>query len=236
VTTPLSGAGEPQSRKQRARADRQRARDELAATSLLRSVRPTSASGAAVVMLTTLAVLWLVVGLNAAVGHRLLRFGIKPRQFDGLGGIVVSPFLHTNAAHLLANSIPLAVLGWLMLTSGLRYFFLVTGAVLLAAGLIDWLVGPSDEVIVGASGVIFGWFGYVLARAFFARSLKWIAIAIAVAAVFSSMFTGMLPKINSNVFWGGHVAGFVVGVAVAALLHRKRPPRAGKPAGARPRT
>lgn len=178
-------------------------------------------------MMTTLAVLWTIVLINAVLDHRLLRFGIRPRQLDGLWGIVAAPFLHTNAGHLLANSIPLTVLGWLMLTSGLRYFAIVTAAVVLAAGLIDWATGPSHSIIVGASGLIFGWFGYVLARAWFARSLKWIVVAVAVAAVFSSMFTGLLPRIGGNVYWGGHVAGFVVGIFVAAVLHRRpgRKPR-----------
>jgi membrane associated rhomboid family serine protease len=173
----------------------------------------------------------VIVIVNAVLGHRLLRFGIKPRRMDGLDGIVLSPFLHANAAHLAANSVPLVVLAFLLLISGLRYFLIVTAAVMLAAGVIDWAAGPSDSVIVGASGVIFGWFGYLLARAFFARSLKWIAVAVAVGAVFSSLFSGMLPHLDSTVFWGGHVSGFVVGVLCAAALHRRRTPRRfGRPA------
>jgi membrane associated rhomboid family serine protease len=210
---------------------RKKQRAELANTSLVKSLKPTTASGAAVTILATLAVLWIVLAINALLDHRLLRFGIKPRRLDGLPGIALSPFLHANLGHLVANSIPFAVLGWLMLTGGLRSFVWVTTAVVFVAGGIDWSLGPSNSVIVGASGVIFGWLGYLLARAWFGRSVKWIAIAVAVIAVFSSMLGGLLPRLGGNVFWGGHVAGFVVGVAIAALLHRKPKRRVAKPAG-----
>jgi membrane associated rhomboid family serine protease len=205
-----------------AKSRRRRRQDELIASDPLQSLRkPSSASGAVAIMLGVLAVMWLIVIVNAFLDHRLLRFGIKPREVDGLPGVVLSPFLHANAGHLLANTLPFAVLGWLMLISGLRYFTIVTLSVVVVAGLIDWATGPSGTVIVGASGIIFGWLGYLLGRAWFGRQLKWIAIAVAVAAGFSSMFAGLLPKLHSNVFWGGHVAGFLVGVLIAAILHRR---------------
>ena len=213
------------------RAERKRRqRDELAGTSLFKGLKPSTATGAGVISASLLGLLWAVVIVNALLDHRLLRFGIKPRRLDGLDGIVLSPFLHASAAHLVANSVPFLVLAFLMLISGLRYFLIVTAAVVLAAGFVDWAAGPSGAVIVGASGVIFGWFGYLLARAFFARSLKWIGVAVAVGAVFSSLFSGMLPHLDSNVFWGGHVSGFVVGVLTAAALHRRRQPPVDPPA------
>jgi membrane associated rhomboid family serine protease len=210
------------------RARQKQRRDELASASLIRGLKPGTAVGAAVYVGTLLALLWLMVAINALSDHRLLRFGIRPRQVDGLLGIVVSPFLHANAGHLAANSIPFAVLAWLLLISGVREFAIVSAVVVVAAGGIDWLVGPADTVIVGASGVIFGWFGYLLARAWFSRSLKWIAVAVAVGAVFSSLFSGLLPTVQGNVFWGGHVAGFVVGILIAAVLH-SRPKRIKQP-------
>jgi membrane associated rhomboid family serine protease len=215
----------PPGRPRPAEARRAR-RDELAGRSLLGAYRPSSSSGAAVTVAALLALLWLVVAVNAIDDHRLLRFGIKPREPGGLTGIVASPFLHANAGHLLANTVPFAVLGWLMLIAGLRYFAIVSALVLLVGGLVDWSLGPSHAVIVGASGLVYGWLGYLLARAWFGRRLKWIAIAVAVALVFSSSFAGLLPRLHTNVFWGGHLAGFAVGVAVAALLHRRRRDRA----------
>jgi membrane associated rhomboid family serine protease len=220
VSTPLPG--KPPQRLTR----KQQRRDELINTSLLRVLKPTSASGAVVVMTITLALLWVLVGIDSVLDHPLLRLGIKPRQVSGLPGIVLAPFLHASAGQLAALTIPLAVLGWLMLTSGLRNLSLVTAAVGLAGGLIGWLTGPADAVIVGASGIVLGWLGYLLARAIFGRKVLWIAVGVAVATVFSGLFNGLLPIAHHHEFWGSQLASFAVGVLLGATLHRRRPRRA----------
>ncbi|MEO6700524.1 MAG: rhomboid family intramembrane serine protease, partial [Jatrophihabitantaceae bacterium] len=212
----------------RPRTRAQQRRHELAHTSLRHAMRPASPSGAIVVMTLVLIVLWLVLGVDAALDHRWLRLGIKPRELGGLDGIVLTPVLHASAGQLAANSLPLAVFGWIMLVSGLRTFAVVTVPVWLVSGLVGWLAGPSHAVILGASGVIFGWLGYVLARAWFSRKVAWIATAVAVLAVFSGMLSGLLPRLHSNTFWGSQLAGFLAGVLVGAVLHRKRK---GRPAG-----
>ncbi|UQX89597.1 rhomboid family intramembrane serine protease [Jatrophihabitans telluris] len=204
---------------------RQQRRHELANTSMLSGLRGDGPITAVMVVVTAWVVLVVVAIVNAVLHHHLTRFGIQPRHAVGLRGIVLSPFLHADFAHLAANSIPFLALGWVMVMEGLKQAAIVTTAIILASGLIDWAIGPSSAVIVGASGVIFGWLGYVLARAWFSRNIRWIAIAIMVVAVFSGMFTGLLPRFDSHVFWAGHVAGFVVGVLTGALLHR-RPDRA----------
>jgi membrane associated rhomboid family serine protease len=204
---------------------KQQRRQELIDTKLLQ-IRPTRPSGAVVVMTLALAVLWAVLGIDAALGHPLLELGIKPRQVDGLAGIVLAPLLHASAAQLTALSIPFAVLGWLMLTSGLRSLAVVTAAAVLASGLVGWLAGPSDQVIVGVSGVVLGWLGYLLARALFGRKVRWIAIAVAVGVVFSGLFNGLLPRVQDHEFWGNQLASFAVGAALGAVLHRRRPRKA----------
>ncbi|HEV2887179.1 MAG TPA: rhomboid family intramembrane serine protease [Jatrophihabitans sp.] len=220
MSTPLPGS--PPQRPASARLSRkQQRRQELIDTKLLRPIRPTSAGGAAVVMAGGLAVLWLVLGIDAALDHPLLELGIKPRRLDGLAGIVLAPVLHASAAQLAALSIPFAVLGWLMLTSGLRYLALVTGAAALASGLVGWLAGPSDQVIVGVSGVLLGWLGYLLARAVFGRRVLWIAIALAVTVVFSGLFNGLQPRVHEHEFWASQLAGFAVGAGLGAILHRR---------------
>ena len=203
---------------------KQQRRQELIDTKLLQ-IRPTSPSGAVAVMILALAALWVVLGVDALLGHPLLELGIKPRQLGGLAGIVLAPLLHAGAAQLTALSIPFAVLGWLMLTSGLRYLAVVTGAAGLASGLVGWLAGPSDQVIVGVSGVVLGWLGYLLARALFGRKVRWIAIAVAVAVVFSGLFNGLLPRAQDHEFWGSQLASFAVGAVLGAVLHRRRPRR-----------
>lgn len=172
-------------------------------------------------MVLALAALWLVLGLDAAFGHPLLELGIKPRQLAGLPGIVLAPVLHASAAQLLTLTIPFAVLGWLMLVSGLRNVAVVTGAAVLANGLVGWLAAPSDSVIVGVTGVVVGWLGYLLARAFFGRRVVWIASAVAVAVVFSGLFNGLVPRAQEHEFWGSQLAALVVGAGLGAVLHRR---------------
>ena len=177
-----------------------------------------------------LTALWLVLGVDAALDHPLLRWGIKPRRLDGLPGVVLAPVLHAGAAQLASLSIPFVALGWLMLTSGLRYLAIVTGAAALASGLVGWLAGPSDQVIVGVSGVLLGWLGYLLARAVFGRGVLWTAIAVAVAVVFSGLFNGLLPGAREHEFWASQLAAFAVGAVLGALLHRRGRGR-GRPGG-----
>jgi len=215
VTTVTNLGGPPTDRRRRRRA-------ELAATRLGPGLRPSRPPGAALAMVLLAVALWVIVLVDAALDHRLLRFGIKPRHLDGLTGVMLGPVLHADAGQLAANLIPLLIFGWLMLISGLRYLAVVTAACWLVSGLVAWLAGPSGAVIVGASGVIFGWLGYVLARAWFGRKLVWIAMAVAVLCVFSGMLAGLLPHSASHNFWGSQLAGFVTGVLLGWLLHGRR--------------
>lgn len=176
-------------------------------------------------MTGALAVLWLVLGIDAALDHPLLELGIKPRQLAGLPGVVLAPLVHASAEQLAALSVPFGVLGWFTLTAGLRYLAIVTGAAALTSGLVGWLAGPSDQVIVGVSGVVLGWLGYLLARALFGRKVVWIAIAVVVAVVFNGLFNGLQPGVREHEFWASQLASLVVGVGIGAVLHRRRPRR-----------
>jgi membrane associated rhomboid family serine protease len=223
VSSPLPSGVPPLTRKQL----RQR---KLAESRLRPGLRPTTLSGAAATMGLTLAALWVVVIIDAILNHSLLRFGIKPRQLAGLWGVLVAPVLHASAGQLAANTIPIAILGWLMLTSGGRHFVLVTASVWLASGLAGWASAPAHHIILGGGGVVFGWLGYLLARAWFGRKVRWIATAIIVLCVFSGLLGGLLPHLSGNSFWVDQLAGFAVGVLVAALLHR-RPTRPARSTG-----
>ena len=203
---------------------KQQRRQELIDTKLVRGISPSRPGGAVVVMAGVLALLWLVLGIDALADHPLLNLGIKPRRWDGLAGIVVGWLVHADAAQLAALSIPLAVLGWLMLTSGFRHLAPVTIVTALAGGLVDWLAGPANDVLVGVSPVLLGWLGYLLTRALFGRRVVQIAIAVAVATVFSGMFNALLPRAHRHEFWAGDLAAFAVGAAIGALLHRRRRP------------
>lgn len=183
---------------------------------------PQSWSGALIVMLGFAALLWVVQILNASDGYDFDRYGMRPREVDGLWGIVTMPFLHSSYGHLLSNTVPLIAIGWVVLLSGLRTWGTVTAIVIVGGGVLTWLVAPQG-VIVGASGLIFGWLGYLLARAYFARTIKWIMVAIVVLVFFGSLLLGIFPSLHSESSWQAHLCGFAAGVGAGALLH----PRGG---------
>jgi membrane associated rhomboid family serine protease len=190
---------------------------------------PSSWGGALVVMLCVSAVLWVVQIVNAANNYDLDRFGLRPRRIDGLWGIVTEPFLHASYSHLFSNTVALIMIGWVLLLSGVRTWLTVTALVIVVGGLLTWLVAPAG-IIVGASAVIFGWLGYLIARAYFSRKLKWIVVAALVLFFCGTLLSGLLPSFHSGVSWQSHVCGFAAGILAGALLHQRRytlpkPPR-----------
>ena len=185
---------------------------------------PQSWSGALVIMCGVAAVLWIVQFVNAADNYRLDRFGLQPRHVDGLWGVVTMPFLHESYSHLASNTLPLVGIGWVVLLSGLRVWSTVSAIVLVVGGALTWLVGPGDTVIVGASAMVFGWLGYLVARAYFSRKLKWIIVAVLVLSFFGTLLFGLFPTLHSHVSWQAHLCGFLAGVGAGALLH----PRGGE--------
>jgi membrane associated rhomboid family serine protease len=183
---------------------------------------PESWGGALILMGLFGAVLWVVQFINAADSYGLDRFGLQPREVDGLWGVVTMPFLHGSYGHLVSNTVPLLAIGWMVLLSGLRIWATVTAIVVVGGGLLTWLVAPHG-LIVGASGMIFGWLGYLLSRAWFSRKLKWIFVAVVALVFFGSLLFGLFPTLHSGVSWPAHVCGFAAGVGTGALLH----PRGG---------
>jgi membrane associated rhomboid family serine protease len=180
---------------------------------------PSTSSGAMLAMTAVAALLWAVQIANAADDYGLDRFGLKPRRLDGLWGIITQPFLHANWTHLLSNTAPVVLIGWVLMRSGVRMWAIVTAIVVTVGGLATWVVGPSHTVIVGASGMVFGWLGYLLARAYFARKLSWILEAILVLFFFGTLLYGLLPTLHSRVSWQAHLCGFLAGVGAGAVLH-----------------
>lgn len=183
---------------------------------------PSSWTGALIVMTLVTALLWGIQIANANHDYSFNRFGLKPRELDGLWGVVTMPFLHESYGHLLSNSVPLFAIGWALLLSGMRVFLFVTGVVIVLGGIATWIVGPSDVIIVGASGMIFGWLGYLLARAYFSRRLKWIFTAIALLVFFGTLLGSLLPTVDARISWQSHVCGFLAGVFVGWLLHPRQ--------------
>jgi membrane associated rhomboid family serine protease len=188
----------------------------------VRRTRP-SPGAAVVVMTALLAGLWLLEGIDQATGERLDLYGIRAREVDGLGGIATAPFLHAGWDHLISNSLPFWVLGFLVLLGGLARWLISSLISIVGSGLAAWALTPTDTIIVGASGLIFGWLTYLLARGLWSRSVAQIAVAVAVLVVYGGLIWGVLPG-AAGVSWQAHLGGAVGGVIAAWLLHRRATP------------
>jgi membrane associated rhomboid family serine protease len=162
--------------------------------------------------------LWVIQLVNWGLDLELQRFGVNPRQVDGLPGILFAPLLHASFAHLIANSLPLVVLGTGMLylypTSALR----VLPAVYLGPGIAVWLIGR-DSIHLGASGLIYGLVGYVFVAGVIRRDRRAIAAALLVSFMYGALVWGVLP-IEAGVSWETHLAAALIGVLLAFALRR----------------
>ncbi|PID86154.1 MAG: rhomboid family intramembrane serine protease [Chloroflexi bacterium] len=165
--------------------------------------------------------LWLVEIVDTVIFQGGLAVnGIHPRTVDGLQGILFAPILHSNFSHLMANTIPLLVLGWFVLLHGFRTFSIVTIIVTIISGLGTWLIGPANSVHIGASGLIFGYFGYLLLNSWFERSPASILWAVLVLLLYGGLIWGVLPQGN-GISWQGHLFGFIGGGMAAHLLAKR---------------
>ncbi|MER6448225.1 rhomboid family intramembrane serine protease [Streptomyces venezuelae] len=181
------------------------------------------AKAAAKLMLGWVALLWVIELVDLATGHALDGYGIIAREADGLTGIPLAPFLHFGFDHLASNTVPLLVLGFVAALSGIRRFLAVCAAVTVVDGLGVWLVSPSYSITAGASGLIFGLFGYLLVRGFVERRPLGVVVAVVIAAVWGgTVFLGVLPT-DSGVSWQGHLFGLLAGIVTA--LYFRRPDR-----------
>ncbi|MEU5022160.1 rhomboid family intramembrane serine protease [Streptomyces angustmyceticus] len=175
-------------------------------------------------MLGWVALLWLLEGVDTVTGGALDTFGIQPREPAELLDVVPAAFLHFGFAHLAANTLPLLVLGFVAaLRAGIGRLLAVVLLIILASGLGVWFTAAPDSNTAGASGVVFGLFGYLLVRGFTERSPLDIGIGLVIGALYGSILWGALPADN-GISWQGHLFGLIGGV-VAAFAFRERPYR-----------
>jgi membrane associated rhomboid family serine protease len=154
--------------------------------------------------------------------HCLDRLGIVPRTQLGLRGILFAPLLHGTWNHLMANTLPFAVLAWLTLLQGVTEFTIVTAVVWVVSGLGVWLFAAPHTLHVGASGIIFGYFGFLLSRSYFEQDLRSAAVSVVVALLYGPLIWGILPSRRRGISWQGHLFGFVGGILTARYLPELR--------------
>ena len=172
-------------------------------------------------VITLLTVMWVVEVLNLVMGHGLTNWGILPRTISGLIGIPLAPFLHAGLWHAISNTVPVFILGGLMLSTGEKPFWRITAMIILISGTLVWLFAGSSYH-VGASGLVLGYFGALLARAYFERSVITIAIAIVTVALYSGLLWGLLP-LRSYISFESHIFGLLAGIAAVWLTSKQSP-------------
>lgn len=166
------------------------------------------------------ALLWAIELLDLYLFNGWLdQFGIRPRHLIGLRGIVFAPLLHHGMGHLLANTVPLFTLGWLIMLRETSDFFVVSAITLVVSGIGTWIFGSPNSIHVGASGLIFGYFGFLLSRGYFERSMSSIALSVVAIVFYGSLIWGVLPT-DDTVSWQGHLFGFIGGVISARSLSK----------------
>ena len=177
------------------------------------------------VMVAFLAILWIVQLINAADHYQLDQYGIKPRDLGSLPYILAAPFLHVSWTHIESNSGPLFIFGFLAAYRGVVRFLWLTALLIVVSGLTAWFFGAAGTIGIGASGVVFGYLGYILVRGFFDRHGIDILIGAVMALCFAYQFTVLLPK--AGVGWQDHIGGLVGGIA-GGWLFRDRGLRSGR--------
>ncbi|MDB9786820.1 rhomboid family intramembrane serine protease [Bacteriovoracaceae bacterium] len=143
-------------------------------------------------------------------------FGIVPRRLNALVGILCAPFLHQNWSHLLANSLSFLIFGQVMLLQTGKKFYILLLEMALLTGLATWCFGRT-AMHIGASGVVFAMFGYILSRGIFSKKFQDILISLVIGIFYGATLFGVLPQ-GGGISWESHLFGFIVGVILAKKI------------------
>ncbi|MGN2641304.1 rhomboid family intramembrane serine protease [Nocardia takedensis] len=172
---------------------------------------------AAATILGFVGLLYLIEGFDQIDARELDTAGIEPRTVDGLSGIVWAPVLHGGWDHLMSNTLPLLVLGFLVLLSGVKRGLLATAVIWGVAGVGTWLTGGTGTTHIGASSLVFGWLTYLICRGWFARNVGQILLGLVVLVLYGSLLWGVLPG-QTGISWQGHLFGAMGGVVAGWVL------------------
>jgi membrane associated rhomboid family serine protease len=151
------------------------------------------------------------------------RFGIQPRSFAGLPGVATSPFLHLGFGHLISNTFPFLILGGIVLIGGRRVFLMATFFIIVVGGMALWTLGPGGTNHIGASSLIFGYLGFLLARGIVEKSVFWIVVSVGTLLLYGGMLSGVFPG-QPGISWQGHLFGFLAGILAARVMFTREKP------------
>jgi membrane associated rhomboid family serine protease len=176
-------------------------------------------SDAAKILLALVALMWAVEVVDVIADHQLDQYGIEAREPQGLDGIVTAPFLHVGFGHLISNTIPFVIMGLLIAVEGARRLVAVFAIVAVVSGLGTWIVAPEGSIHVGASGVVFGFATYLIARGWFNKRTSQIAIGLVILVIWGGVLVGGLQP-REGISWQGHLFGAIGGLVAARVLAR----------------
>jgi membrane associated rhomboid family serine protease len=171
--------------------------------------------------LATVAILWLVFFINLALPMDLRLYGLRPRHLDSLVGIILTPFLHVDLRHLIANSGALFVLLTVSLSFSRKLTFRALWIIILAGGGLVWLLGKSGTIHIGASGIIFGLIGFLISLGIFRRDWKALIISLVVLLLYGGALQSLFIYVP-GISWTGHLFGFLAGVLAAWWMRAAR--------------
>lgn len=165
--------------------------------------------------------MWAVFAFTSVTGGALLWLGVMPRTLLGIRGVLFAPFLHGSMTHIVSNSLPFLFLGWIVILRDPRHFLPVTVIAMIGSGMMAWLFGAPGSVHIGASGVIFGYLGFLMLSGWFARSFGSIALSILVIVLWGGMVVGAIPG-TTGVSWQAHLGGLIAGIYAARYYRTSR--------------
>jgi membrane associated rhomboid family serine protease len=182
----------------------------------------TDRTNALLLVVAMIAVMWITEAVDLVPGVNLDQYGIHPRDVAGLPEVASAPFLHAGFAHLLSNTLPFAIMGAAIALGGLARVAIVTAVVGLASGVGTWLIAPANTVVLGASGLVFGYATYLVSRGILSKRLVDLGVGAIVVVIWGlGLAQGLLPQ--DHISWQAHVFGAIGGVCAASILAGRRP-------------
>lgn len=172
-------------------------------------------------VLIILAVFSIIELLNMLSGRWFNQFGLLPRDSSHLSGIAIAPLVHANVWHFISNIVPLAIFSFLMLQYGHKRFLWVSLWIMVVSGILVWLMGRT-ALHVGASGLLYGYFGFLVLAGFVAREFKLILLSVVVGVVYGGLIFGVFPNVRGYISWEYHLFGLLAGLVAAKLWGKGR--------------
>ena len=166
--------------------------------------------------------LWIVHLISFFFQIDLTRMGILPRNLAGLLGIITSPMVHGDFSHLISNTIPLVVLGWIIFFFYPKVSYLAFGFIYFFTGLLVWIFAR-QVYHIGASGVVYGFVSFLFFSGLFRRDNKSISLALIITFLYGGLVWGMIPGWK-GISWEAHLFGAITGLAAAYLFRKIDPP------------